>query len=208
MAADSAGERPSVTGVSNGVAVSVVLADRGGEAERDDRDDDVAGRLVAFRPDAMSGGTISWGGETSAGRLGSALSNFLAQHRCVVPGKAQFRVRGVAAQHFQSFGPAVVIEKKDVAFGSLDQGNHIDVASRHPKAPDVDEIKTAPMRPTREDIDRSRKQKPGSRWQPVQPVPPDKLALQIKSTAGVRRVHRIRAVRLAHARRRVHLEGC
>ena len=59
------------------------------------------------------------------------LSDFLAEHGGVVPAKAQFRVRRIAAEHAECFGAAGIVEQKDVPFRPLDQRQYIDVLLRH-----------------------------------------------------------------------------
>src|SRR5208282_1022694 len=55
------------------------------------------------------------------------LANLLAEHSRIVPGEAQVRVGGIAAQGPQGLRPAGIVVQKNVAFLALDQGQHIDV---------------------------------------------------------------------------------
>src|SRR5947209_19967537 len=61
---------------------------------------------------------------------GDSLADLLAEHGCVVPGEAQFRIRSEAAEHPKRFGAARIVVKKNVALLTLDQGQHVDVV-RH-----------------------------------------------------------------------------
>ena len=48
------------------------------------------------------------------------LADLLAQHRRIVPREAQFRVRGIATQRAERFGPAGIVVQEDVPFVALD----------------------------------------------------------------------------------------
>jgi len=63
------------------------------------------------------------------------LPNSLAQHRRVIPAKAQLGVAGKTAERFQRVRLVIVVIQKDVAFLAFDQRQHIDVL-RHACSPE------------------------------------------------------------------------
>lgn len=55
------------------------------------------------------------------------LTDFLAQHRRIVPGESQLRVRGVPSKQPKRFSPMAFVVEKHIPFLSFDQCQYVDV---------------------------------------------------------------------------------